>query len=74
MAETFTPITWGDGAGGGTPITAAELNRIEQGVESMDDRVSALATSVDVIVSMTKTEYDALGAPDARTLYLITGP
>ena len=42
MAETFTPKTWADGPGGGTPVTADELNRLEQGVESMDDRVTAL--------------------------------
>src|SRR5699024_5032337 len=30
----FEPKTWADGEEGGTPITAAELNRIEQGVES----------------------------------------
>jgi hypothetical protein len=42
VPETYTPFTWVDGAGGGTPITAARLNSIEQGVESMDDRVTAL--------------------------------
>lgn len=42
MPETFEPLTWVDGSGGGTPIVAAQLNRIEQGVESMDDRVTAL--------------------------------
>lgn len=29
----FEPKTWADGEEGGTPITAAELNRIEQGVK-----------------------------------------
>jgi hypothetical protein len=42
MPETFTPFTWADGSAGGTPIIAAQLNRIETGVESMDDRVTAL--------------------------------
>jgi hypothetical protein len=42
MPETFSPTTWSDGSGGGTPITASQLNRIEIGVESMDDRVDAL--------------------------------
>jgi hypothetical protein len=42
LPETFTPFTWADGSGGGTPITAAQLNRIETGLESMDDRVDAL--------------------------------
>jgi hypothetical protein len=46
VPETFIPKTWVDGTGGGTPIIAAELNRIEQGVESMDDRVSALENDV----------------------------
>lgn len=42
MPETFNPATWADGSGGGTPITAAQLNRIEAGIESMDDRVTVL--------------------------------
>lgn len=42
VPETFTPKTWVDGSGGATPITAAELNRLETGVESMDDRVAAI--------------------------------
>src|SRR5699024_12690982 len=29
----FEPKTWADGEEGGTPITAAELNRIEHGVK-----------------------------------------
>lgn len=29
----YTPKEWADGVEGGTPITAAELNRIEDGVE-----------------------------------------
>ena len=32
MPETFTPKTWIDGAAGGTPIIATELNRIEVGI------------------------------------------
>jgi hypothetical protein len=42
MPETFTPKDWQDGPGGGTPITEAELDRMEAGIESMDDRVTAL--------------------------------
>lgn len=29
---TFTPKTWTDTAASGTPLTADELNRIEQGI------------------------------------------
>ncbi|QYC54571.1 hypothetical protein PP488_gp13 [Gordonia phage Agueybana] len=36
----YTPKTWANGAGGGTPITAAELNRIEQGVDGAHDEIS----------------------------------
>ena len=30
----YTPKTWVDGSAGGTPITAAELNRMEAGIAS----------------------------------------
>ncbi|APU92092.1 hypothetical protein SEA_BAXTERFOX_86 [Gordonia phage BaxterFox] len=36
----YTPKTWANGAGGGTPITAPELNRIEQGVDGAHDEIS----------------------------------
>lgn len=32
----FEPKTWQDNVAGGTPITAAELNRIEQGIASVE--------------------------------------
>jgi hypothetical protein len=40
VAETYTPITWTNGSG--QPISAANLNRIETGIEAIDDRVAAL--------------------------------
>lgn len=33
---TYVPKTWLDGSVGGTPITAAELNRIETGIQKID--------------------------------------
>jgi hypothetical protein len=42
VPETYEPHTWQDFTAGGTPITAAWLNNLELGVESMDDRVTAL--------------------------------
>lgn len=32
----FEPKTWEDGAEGGTPITAAELNRLETGIAEVE--------------------------------------
>lgn len=53
MTETFTPKTWVDGNGGGTPIIAAELNRIETGLESMDDRAAILELGVRTPIVVT---------------------
>ena len=39
MPETYDPYSWSDGT---TAITAARLNSIEAGIESMDDRTAAL--------------------------------
>lgn len=38
----YTPKVWADGQSGGTPITAAELNRIEAGVKGAHDAVDGL--------------------------------
>lgn len=68
MAETFTPTTWVDGSAGGTPITAAQLNRVEAGVESMDDRVTALEDTAATVVASTKTTSYTLVLADAGTV------
>ena len=41
MSISYTPTTWADGADGGTPITAARLNNIEQGVAAATKQVNA---------------------------------
>ena len=43
---SFAKKTCKDGSGGGTPITAAELNRLEQGVADLTSAVNALRDSV----------------------------
>lgn len=53
MPETFAPFTWIDGTGGGTPITATQLNRLETGLESMDDRAAALESGIYTPVTVT---------------------
>lgn len=43
---SFARKTWKDGSSGGTPITAAELNRLEKGVGDLTTAVNALRDSV----------------------------
>lgn len=62
MAETFTPKTWLDDPAGATPITAAELNRIETGIETIDDRAAALELGITTPVTIT---YAATITPNA---------
>jgi hypothetical protein len=63
VPETYTPFTWADGSGGGTPITAARLNNIEQGIESMDDRVAAL----EAVGGLLNAVADFGAVPDGTT-------
>lgn len=42
MPKTFAPKIWVDGPDGLTPMVAAELNRVEQGVDTVDTRVAVL--------------------------------
>lgn len=63
MPETYVPNPWVDGSSGGTPITAAWLNNIEQGIETLDDRVTVLE---DTPVSVnTRTASYTLALSDA---------
>ena len=58
----YTPKTWADGEAGGTPITAAELNRIEQGI---DDAHAATGGPVSVSdVTGLQGELDGKAAVD----------
>lgn len=70
MPETFTPrpTPWANGSSGGTPITAEELNRLEAGIESMDDRVTALEDSAAVVTANTQTTPYTLVLADAGKL------
>lgn len=42
---SFSQKTWANGSTGGTPITASDLNRIEQGVADASTAIAALPTS-----------------------------
>lgn len=41
MATTYTPTAWADGSDGGTAITAARLNNIENGIGNAEDDIAA---------------------------------
>lgn len=46
---TFAKKLWKDKVGGNTPITAAELNRIESGVNDCANQINKLGDSVSLI-------------------------
>ena len=52
---SFARKTWKDGSEGATPITAAELNRLEKGVADLTNAVNALRDSVSRTVAMDDT-------------------
>ena len=53
MADvSFTKKTWADGSSGGTPITASELNRMEQGIKDCADGVNDLGDSISHTTSI----------------------
>jgi hypothetical protein len=70
VPETFTPrpTPWVNGSSGGTPITAEELNRLEAGIESMDDRVTALEDTAAVVTANPQTTAYTLALADAGKL------
>ncbi|WP_302755046.1 hypothetical protein [Collinsella intestinalis] len=43
---SFAKKTWKDGSGGGTPVTAAELNRMEGGISDCATQINKLGDSV----------------------------
>ena len=46
---SFAKKTWKDGSGGGTPVTAAELNRMEGGISDCATQINKLGDSVSLI-------------------------
>lgn len=46
---TYTPQTWTDGSGGGTPLSAARLTHIEDGMVAHDVDISNKMNAADEI-------------------------
>lgn len=58
MADiSYTPTTWADGSGGGTPIDATKLNNIETGIS---DAVAAIGPNDTTADGTLKAQIDAL--------------
>ncbi|WP_166905920.1 hypothetical protein [Mycobacterium sp. DL440] len=53
----YSKQTWADGSGGGTPITAARLNHIEDGVAAAD----AAASAADSVTAANITDATTVG-------------
>lgn len=53
---TFAKKLWKDKVGGNTPITAAELNRMEQGVSDCATQINRLGDSVSSMVKKSGAE------------------
>lgn len=45
----YTPQTWTNGSAGGTPLSAARLTHMENGIEDADTRVTAVESDVQAI-------------------------
>ena len=60
MVNRYTPKSppWADGPQGGTPILASELNRIEAGVESLDQGLDAAEAQLEAIQAQLITVSD----------------
>ena len=64
MADiSYTPTTWADGSGGGTPIDSTKLNNIEQGIV---DAVAAIGPNDTTEDGTLKAQIDALGDSVAK--------
>ena len=55
---TFAKKLWKDKAGGNTPITAAELNRMEDGINDCATQINKLGNSVSPLFATEVTDMD----------------
>lgn len=69
---TYTPTTWVDGSGGGTPITAARLNNIEGGVAAAAPSTNPALTD-PTITNYTESVVPIGNTSTAKTIDLTSG-
>lgn len=46
----YSKLTWKDGAAGGTPLNAANLNRMEDGIEEAVNALGDIDEALEVIL------------------------
>lgn len=68
----YEPSEWQDGESGGTPITAAALNKIEGGIADAADAAEAELTAAD-IPNLPATKINSGTLADARIPSLAIG-
>lgn len=60
MPDNYTPQSWADGQAGGTPITAARLTNMENGIDAVD----AAVQGVDTRLTTAESDISALQSAD----------
>lgn len=71
---TYTPTVWADGADGGTPINAANLNNMEEAIVALVERTtkqivtSMIADGAVTNAKLDQTLRDSLSREDTKTL------
>jgi YD repeat-containing protein len=67
----YTKQTWANGPSGGTPISAARLQHIEDGIGNIDNRVTTSEAGQSSLPAVGSYSYDAngnvLADPDGNT-------
>lgn len=66
QAISFTKKTWTDTETSGTPITAADLNRIEQAISDLNTNITSLQDSLSQTPSLTSYVSDLSGSHVTR--------
>lgn len=69
---TFAKKLWKDATSGGTPITAAELNRMEGGINDCATQINRLGDSVSRVYAIEVKDLD--NPPEAHILITSTTP
>lgn len=80
---TFVQRTdWANDVAGGTPVMAADMLRIEQGIaDATTSAAAASSAAAGAVVGtgatelriLTQATYDAIGSKNATTVYVIVG-